>query len=166
MGRAENNGDAHVACLTRARLSHLLASRSRDRDRLASDVSGFGVAIVLPPFSLSLLPRNAGTLPSSRPARAARHSSSMPTPRNISRKVPMDAQGTSAAMAVASMASMASVPASGPTAAAAAASAAIPSASASCRRCQVGGGDVQVMGCGCCLHAVRLVLYMYMHDYI
>ena len=72
----------------------------------------------------------------------------------------MDLQGTSAAMTVASMAG-----AGGATAAAAADAAGGMTAVhvtggaatvGTCLRCQAGGGDVQVVGCGCCLHAVRL----------
>ena len=72
----------------------------------------------------------------------------------------MDLQGTSAAVTVASMAG-----AGGATAAAAAADAAggmtavhVTGGAATvgtCLRCQAGGGDVQVVGRGCCLHAVR-----------
>ena len=73
----------------------------------------------------------------------------------------MDLQGTSAAMTVASMAGagVATAAAAGAADAAGGMTAVHVTGGAAtvgtCLRCQAGGGDVQVVGCGCCLHAVR-----------
>ena len=71
----------------------------------------------------------------------------------------MDLQGTSAAMTVASMAGagVATAAAAGAADAAGGMTAVTFAATVgTCLRCQAGGGDVRVVGCGCCLHAVRL----------
>lgn len=68
----------------------------------------------------------------------------------------MDLQGTSAAMTVASMAGAGVATAAAAAADAAGGMTAVSTTVGTCLRCQAGGGDVQVVGCGCCLHAVRL----------